>query len=61
MPDFPETAQFLPIKFIPLSSEITEPFVIPNVSPVASPVLQPRTNERADTVRDRVISVVELD
>lgn len=41
MQDFKNLFQTLPSNFLPLGSEVSEPFIIPNVTPTSSPVLQP--------------------
>lgn len=41
--DFRKSFQTVPNQFLPLSTEVSEPFVIPQVSPVspaASPILE---------------------
>lgn len=53
-----------PVKFLELSNDISEPFIIPNVSPL-SPQLQPAGAPLspitdATIARDRAMSVVEL-
>lgn len=55
------------INFLSLSSDICEPFVIPNVSPTSPQVAPVATDAPASPIsdatiaRDRAISVVELE
>ncbi|EGV61374.1 hypothetical protein CANTEDRAFT_114848, partial [Yamadazyma tenuis ATCC 10573] len=49
MSDFKKTFQTMPDFFLPLGSEVSEPFVIPNVSPTTSPLLAPVPEETEET------------
>lgn len=60
MSEFKRQFQTLPTQFITLSTEISEPFVIPNVSPVSpinSPILK---SEEIKVDKERSMSLIEL-
>lgn len=54
----------LPDTFLTLSTEVSEPFLIPNVSPISSPNLVPaeqvKEQENILAGRDRSVSIIEL-
>lgn len=53
--DFQASFQTVPSTFLPLSTEVSEPFVIPNMSPTSSPTLEP-----AAAVNEAPVSVIGL-
>ncbi|CAD1808303.1 unnamed protein product [Candida parapsilosis] len=50
------------MKFLILTSDVNQPYVIPNVSPVSSPNLEPinGNNEHKDFAVDRRMSVIHI-
>ncbi|CCG23259.1 hypothetical protein CORT_0D04190 [Candida orthopsilosis Co 90-125] len=48
------------MQFLVLTSEVNQPYVIPNVSPVSSPNLQAINHENKELAADRRISVIHI-
>lgn len=53
-----------PMKFLELSTDVSEPFVIPNVSPISPQLVAKREPlspiSDATVARERAVSIVEL-
>lgn len=61
MSDFKTLFQSTPTQFLTLSTEVSEPFIIPNVSPTSSPVLAPvEEEEPVVNEKERSVSIIEL-